>query len=192
MTVKYPNAQSLRLGIVMRRSPGVTPWAKWSWRAVAVLPGASDARWKVMREEAGVTEYHAATLNLWLYQSDTEAYAHELGTVTPSVYVILREAVGEDPHGTGYDIAHVTVSPYEAQDYCDSGEEVVEKIPMPEAILAWVGEYVQAHHVEEPFIKRRRNKERVDRKDNGIGDHRIAQASDVYRAPKAKPAEAAE
>jgi len=192
VTMKYPNSQSMRLGIVMRRTPGVTPWAKWSWKAVAVLPGASDACWKTLREEGGVTEYHAATLKLWLYQSDTEAYAHELGTEVPSVYVVLRETLRDDPHGMGHDIAHVTASPYEAQDYCDSGEEMVEKIPMPEAILAWVGDYVQAHHVEEPFIKRRRDKQNVDRKDAGVGDHRISQATDVYRAPTAKPAEAAE
>ena len=25
----------------------------------------------------------------------------------------------------------VTASPFEAQDYCDTGEELVEKVPMP-------------------------------------------------------------
>ena len=69
----------------MRRTPGVTRWAAWSWKAVAVLPGASDADWKMLRAEGDVTEFHAATLDLWLYVSDTEAYAHELGAEEPSV-----------------------------------------------------------------------------------------------------------
>lgn len=174
----------------MRKAPGVTRWAKWSWKATAVLPGAADADWKVLRSDDGATEYHAATKELWLYVSDTEAYAHEFGTESPSIYIVLRPS---KLSGEGQlDVMHVTVSPYEAQDYCDSGEEIVEKVPMPPAVFAWVEAFIEQHHVEEPFVKRRRNKHRVDRKDDGIGDRRIAQASDVYRAPLAQPREAAE
>ncbi|MEE4189674.1 MAG: DUF3305 domain-containing protein [Roseobacter sp.] len=174
----------------MRRLPGVTRWAKWSWKAVAVLPGAGDASWKLLRSQGDAAEFHAATLDLSLYQSDTEAYAHELGAREPSVYIVLRAKADAGP--ANLTVEHVTASPYEAQDYCDSGEEIVEKVPMPAALLAWVGEYVQAHHVDEPFIKRRRNKQSVDRKDNGVGDDRISQATDVYRAPTLKRHEAAE
>lgn len=187
----YKNAQSMRIGIVMRRSPGTTRWAKWVWKASAVLPGAGPADWKELRTEGDVTEYHAATEDVWLYVSDTEAYAHELGTRVPSIYVILRECTDEGALSP-LEVAHVTLSPYEAQDYADSGEEIVEKVPMPEALLAWVGDFVAEHHVEEEFVKRRRNKARVDRKENGIGDARISQASDVYRAPSSKMREPAE
>ena len=190
MVTTYPNAQSMRLGVVMRRTPGVTRWAKWGWKAVSVLPGAASADWKLLRSEGDVSEYHAATKDLWLYVSDTEAYVHELGARTPCVYIVLTAAEGEGP--ADLTVLHVTASPYEAQDYSDSGEEIVEKVPMPASVLAWVQAYVDAHHVEEPFVKRRRNKSRVDRKDDGVGDARIAQASDVYRAPSATRREAAE
>ena len=30
---------TISLGVVIRKQPGVTRWAKWNWRAVAVLPG---------------------------------------------------------------------------------------------------------------------------------------------------------
>lgn len=176
----YPNSQSMRLGVAMKRTPGVTRWAKWGWKASSVLPGAADADWKLMRSEGDVAEFHAATKDVWLYVSDTEAYAHELGARVPSVYIVLC-ASDDGPAGLG--VLHVTVSPYEAQDYCDSGEEVVERVPMPEAMLAWVRDFVDTYHAEEPFVKRRRDKQRVDRKDAGVGDHRITQASDVYRAP---------
>ena len=33
--------ETLPLGIVIRRQPGVTRWARWAFRAVAVLPGAA-------------------------------------------------------------------------------------------------------------------------------------------------------
>lgn len=190
LKVSYPNARSMRIGVVMRRSPGVTRWAKWAWKATGVLPGAGAADWKVLREEGGVTEYHAATETLWLYVSDTEAYAHELESREPSIYVVLRQAETETP--MSLKVVHVTASPYEAQDYSDSGEDIVERVPMSPGVLAWVGDFVREHHVEEPFVKRRRDKLRAGRVQHGKGDARISQASDVYRAPGRSMPEAAE
>lgn len=184
MAVEYPNAQTIPLGVVVRRTQGVTRWAKYAWRASAVLPGAGDADWKVLREQDGATEFHAATLPLTLYVSDAEAYAHELMTRDPSVYVVLRPNEGSTDFP--WKVALVTASPYEAQDYCDSAEELVEKISMPEGLHAWIGDFVDTYYEEEVFVKRRRNKSRVDRVDEGIGDARIKQVSDVYRAPRRK------
>ena len=183
-SLAFPNAQSLPIGIVVRRAPGVTRWARYAWSVSSVLPGAPAADWKVMRSEGDVTEYHAATLPLTLYVSDAEAYAHELQARVPSVYVVLRqnERAGELP----WSVALVTASPYEAQDYCDSAEEMVEKIAMPDAVHHWIARFVDTYHEEEAFIKRRRDTARVDRVDDGIGDARIRQTSDVYRAPRRK------
>ncbi|MEP1611656.1 MAG: DUF3305 domain-containing protein [Roseobacter sp.] len=180
----------MRLGVVIRKSPGVTRWAKWVWKAIAVLPGAGEAHWKLLSAQGDNEEYHAATKELWLYVSDTEAYVHELGTRVPSIYVVLRSDDEDGPDGLR--VEYVTASPYEAQDYCDSSEEIVEKVPMPPGVLAWVRDFVDTYHVEEPFVKRRRNKQNIDRKDDGIGDTRISQVSDVYRAPRAARREAAE
>lgn len=191
MGVVYPNSQTVKLGVVLRRAPGVTAWVKWAWTATSVLIGAPQASWKVLRQEGDVTEYHASTHDLVLYVSDTEAYVHELQSETPSVYVVMRDADAPNEDAP-LSVLHVTVSPYEAQDYCDSGEETVERVAMPAAVLAWVEDFVDEHHIEEEFVKRRRDKARVDRKDDGIGDARISQASDVYRAPTAGPREAAE
>jgi hypothetical protein len=149
-----------------------------------VLPGAKSADWKVLRTEGDVTEFHAATLPLTLYVSDAEAYEHELQARTPCVYAVLR------PTGHNRDmpwsVALVTASPYEAQDYCDSAEELVEKIPMSDGLLAWIKDFVDTHYEEEVFVKRQRKNARVDQVDDGIGDSRILQASDVYRAPRRK------
>lgn len=180
----------MRVGIVMRRTPGVTRWAKWAWRATGVLPGAADADWKILRQEGEVTEYHAATETLWLYVSDAEAYAHELDARVPSIYVVLRQADTETP--LPLKVVHVTASPYEAQDFSDSGEEIVERVPMSAGVLAWVVDFVQTHYVEEPFVKRRRDKRRVPRAQAGIGDARISQPSDVYRVPGSVAPEVAE
>lgn len=137
-----------------------------------------------MRSDGDVTEFHAATLPLTLYVSDAEAYAHELQARTPSVYIVLRQ--NEQSNGQPWGVALVTASPYEGQDYCDSAEELVEKVPMPEGLHAWISEFVATHYQEEAFVKRRRKNMRVDQTDDGIGDPRIQQTSDVYRAPRRK------
>lgn len=182
MGVVYPNSQSVKLGVVLRQSPGVTAWAKWVWTATSVLPGAPQASWKLLREDGDVSEYHASTVDLTLYVSDTEAYVHELQSQQPSIYVVMRDAEDADDDAP-LDVLKVTASPYEAQDYCDSGEETVERVSMPTSVLEWVAAFVAEHHIEEEFVKRRRDKLRIDRKDNGVGDARISQESDVYRAP---------
>jgi len=167
------------LGVVIRRTPGVTRWAKHVWKAVAILPGAPSAHWKELRRDGDAVEYHAATLTLELFRTDTEAYLQGLSSETPAIYVVMRESDTENP----LDMTLVTASPYEAQDYADTGEELVEKVPMPEGLVAWVRDFITLHHEDEMFVKRRRNKARVDQVQDGIGDARIRQTADVYRAP---------
>ncbi len=173
---------SLPLGVIVRRQPGVTRWAKWVWTPVAVLPGAGPADWAELRREGEAVEYHAGTRTLELHRAETEAYVHELSTETPSVYVVLRPEPGDIP----YALQTVTASPFESQDYEDSGEMLIGRVPMPPALLAWVVDFVEKHHVETEFVKRRRDQVKTDRKQDGIGDARIAQRTDVYRAPSAE------
>lgn len=169
------------LGVVVRKVPGVTRWAKWNWRAVAVLPGAGPADWVELRREGDAVEYHAATLPLTLWAVETEAYLTNLSDKIPAIYVVLRDDSETD---TPLDAVLVTASPYEGQDYADSGEEIVEKVPMSEGLIALVRDFVLEHHQDEEFIKRKRDRKRVDLVEDGKGDPRIRQTSDVFRAPK--------
>lgn len=148
---------------------------------MGVLPGAAEADWKVLRRDEDAVEYHAATAPLTLYHTDTEAYVHAMEADAPGVFVVMRPS--EDA-AFPWMLGLVTASAYEAQDYTDSSEEMVEKIVMPPALLAWVKAFVDAHHASEPFVKRQRNKQRRDLIEDGKGDARIRQESDVYRAPR--------
>lgn len=171
---------TMPLGVVMRRSPGVTRWADWAWKAVAVLPGAGPAAWRELRAEGDIVEYHAATLTLELHGAETESYLHGLSSREPAIYVVFRESPQAD---CPLEAVLATASPYEAQDYADNGEDIVEKIPMPAGLVAWVRDFALSYHKDEEFKKRRRDRQSVDRKDDGIGDPRINQASDIYRSP---------
>lgn len=174
------------LGVVIRRSPSISRWARWAWKVVDVLPGAPAADWRVLREEGDVTEYHAATLPLTLHRRETEAYKVALAMEPPSIYVVLRplepdDDTPEDAHD--YSVFLVTASSYEAQDYLDSGEEIVEQVPAPPGLVAWIRDFVETHHVEEEFKKRRRDRVNTDAQEDGKGDVRVRQTADVFRAP---------
>jgi hypothetical protein len=97
----------------------------------------------------------------------------------------LRDSVeGDCP----LEVLLVTASPYEAQDYADNGEDLVEKVPMPAGLIAWVRDFAKLHYQDEPFKKRRRDRVKTDASEDGIGDPRISQLTDVYRSPSLKKA----
>ena len=172
----------LQIGVVLRKQPGITRWEKWAWRAVAVLPGAGPADWRELRREGEVVEYHAATCTLEVHRAEAESYLVALSTDPPSVYVILRAT--EDPEAEqDVEVFAVTASAYEAQDYLDTGEDMVEAVPMPPTLIAWLSEFVGRHHKEEKFLKRRRDRVDLEKAEDGRGDARIRQDADVYRSP---------
>ncbi|ETX30304.1 DUF3305 domain-containing protein [Roseivivax isoporae] len=176
-------ARSARLpvGIVVRRAPGATRWAKWSWRVVALMPGAGPGGWTELRRDGEIVDYHAATVPLELHRAETDGYLVALNGTPPAVFVILRR-----PPGTieaRPEVVKITASAYDGQDHTDNGEDIVERVPMPEGLEAWIAEFCRTHHVEEAFVKRKRTPHHVEAREDGKGDARVRQAADVYRAP---------
>ncbi|MFV8571975.1 DUF3305 domain-containing protein [Marinobacter sp. SBS5] len=174
--------RELQVGAVVRRSPGVTRWARDVWKPVAIIPGAPDAFWKELVHEGEVVDYHAGTVTMELYRADVEGYLVSLNMNVPSVWVIMdKDATSQSP--SGWVVSTVTASAHEALDSLDSGESIVEAVPVPESLAAWIKEFIDMHYIEEPFKKRRRDEIRVDGIEDAKGDPRIRQESDVYRAP---------
>lgn len=151
--------ESMPLGIVVERRDSSHPWQDHHWLPVAVIPGAAPmdpaGPWRVLDQGKGWVRYLAGTLTLELFRSDTEGYRYNLSTSPPAVYVVLREATDSEHEVVPF---AVTVSPYEGQDFLDTGEDIVEGVPMPEGLLGWVAKYVEIHHVDQPFRKRRQRR----------------------------------
>ncbi|WP_166267490.1 DUF3305 domain-containing protein [Marinobacter caseinilyticus] len=174
--------RELQVGAVVRRSPGVTRWAREIWTPVAVIPGAPDAFWKQLVSDGEVVDYHAGTVPMELFRADVEGYLVSLNMTVPSVWVVMdKDQTHRSP--SGWVVSAVTASAHEALDSLDSGESIVEPVPIPESLAAWIKEFIDMHYIEEPFKKRRRDEVRVDGVEDGKGDARIRQESDVFRAP---------
>ena len=166
---------------MLRRKPGVTRWVKWVWEPAGLIPGAAPVDWKILREEDGATEYHAATLPMTLHRAEVEGYRVSLAMTPPSAFIVMRENEGGGPDGIG--VLLLTASAYEAQDYLDSSEDTVHPVPLPQTLVAWLVSFCSAQGEAAPFQKRRRDKKRIDLYEDGIGDARIRQEADVYRSP---------
>lgn len=177
-----PSYLSIPVGVVLRRRPGVTRWAKWAWQAVAVLPHAGPGGFRVLREDGDVTDYHAATMPMELHRTEVESYRTSLMMTPPSVFAVLNK--GDDAGNEhGINVYQVTANADHAQEHQDSDELIVEPVPMPDMLIAIVRDFCDAHYEEVPFIKRKRDRKHIDRVEDGIGDARIRQAADVYRSP---------
>ena len=147
--------ETMSVGVVVERREADNQWLDHTWQVISIIPGAAEIdRWNEIGRGPDWVQFHAATLPLELFRRETEGYKYNLSLEQPSVFVVLRD----DEDGEGHDAVPflATVCPYEAQDYMDSSEETVHSVPMPETVAAWIAEFVESHHVDEPFKKRKR------------------------------------
>ncbi|MDX6752257.1 DUF3305 domain-containing protein [Geminicoccaceae bacterium 1502E] len=150
-----PGSTSMEVGIIVERRQSRSPWQEWAWQPVEALPGAPATEpWRTVAEGPGWTRFHAANLPLVLKKAETAEYLVNLAQAAPRLYVVLRQAAGPMP----WRPLLVTAAPDEAGSYLDGGEELVEGVPMPPAVQAWLHDFIARHHVEKPFIKRKRSK----------------------------------
>lgn len=179
---KNPNRfEVTRLGVVLKRRKGVTPWQAWSYRASAVVMETGQPAWSLLRDDGDSQDFYLGASRLELHGAETEGYIHGLNAKLPCLYVVLREQEGES--ACPFVIELITASPYEAQDYDEMEDTIVEKVPMPQDVADWIKEFIETHHVDEVFVKRQRDKRFFGDDQDGIGDARISQISDVYRSP---------
>lgn len=131
------------------------PWASHRWQPALVLPGEAAATpWTVVEEDAAHTRFMAGTDSLALYPRETETYKYNIESDRPAVYVILRRTETEP----GVTLLKATVCPGEAHALNDSGDDIVEPVPMPQEIFDWVSAYVVEHHQEQEVFKRKRDR----------------------------------
>ena len=131
-----------------------SPWSDHRWRVTGLLPGAASVPpWTLLGTEPGVRRYFAGNAVLELYPLETDTLRHNIEGPQPAVYVFLRAADA----APGVALLGATVCAGEAQAHVDTGSDLVESVPMPEGLRAWVADFVARHHVERPSYKRKRD-----------------------------------
>ena len=155
--------ETVPLCVVLSRKQSDSPWTDWFWEPVAVvLDAPPGVHGKVLKEGEGWTHYFLECDPLELHRKDAPAYRECLAAgKDASLWVVLEEEDGLEEE-MPYRVHLVTASPYEAQDYLDSGELMVEAVPMPPLLRAFIEDYVRQCPPDEEFIKRKQKKKFTD------------------------------
>ena len=143
------------VGVVAERRKATSPWIDFVWRPAAVLVGEPEAKpWSLLGETKDTATFYAGPAHIELYRTETANYRDNLATGAPSLWVILRPTGIEPP----YDVIAVTADPAEGEAFTEAGNDLVEALPMPREICDVLAAFVAEHHVERPFVKRKRDR----------------------------------
>jgi Protein of unknown function (DUF3305) len=152
-----PKSLSIPLGVTIARETIENPWQDHIWRAVSVFTGAEPVdRWRMLEQRPGYEHFHAATLPLELHRKETPGYIANLLSDTPGIYVIIRNGAALHDGLEPVHVALITASAHDVEAYGHLGEEVIGTVAMPEAVRELLEAFIDAHHVDEPFKKRKR------------------------------------
>lgn len=147
--------ETVEVGIVVERRILKNPWADHAWMPVAVLVAApAAAPWTVLNQTAEMTRLYAGAFELEFFSSETGMYRDNLRSGRPSLWVSLRPT--DAPPGVVLQL--VTADPSEGEALTEPGTDIIEAVPMPIELQQRLAAFVEAHHVERPFIKRKRDR----------------------------------
>lgn len=145
--------QTLRLGVVALRRAPVTRWGTGELRPSAVLPMEPDtAPRTLISANDGLESWYLGARDLVLYSGDSGHHLDNLRSGRPAIWVAMR---GREPQNA--EVICVTADPYEGEGYASDLDLTVEAVPMPALTRAEIERFVQAHHVDIPFKKRKRS-----------------------------------
>lgn len=149
---------TIPVGVLVERSKSASPWADFHWRPVSVLVGVPDTPpWTKLTDDGERATFYAGAAAVELYRTETAHYRDNLQMDPPQLWAVLQPVGGDPP----YELAAVTADPAEGESMTQAGN-IVESLPMPEALQRAVAAFVVEHHVERTFTKRKRDRANPD------------------------------
>ena len=150
---------TISVGVLVERSKSTSQWADFIWRPAGVLTGVPDTPpWTKLSEEGERAMFYAGAADIELYRTETANYRDNLRLETPLLWVILRPVEGDPP----YELASVTADPAEGEAMTETGTNLVETVVMPKPMQETIAAFVAEHHVEQVFVKRKRDRANPD------------------------------
>ncbi|MEP9396975.1 DUF3305 domain-containing protein [Mesorhizobium sp. KR2-14] len=145
---------SIPAGIVVERRSAASPWIDFTWRPVSLLAGAPEAEpWTCLGDDGTTATFYAGAVTLHLYKTEAGHYRDNLTSPQPSAWVAIVETGGTPPCA----IVGATVDPAEGEAMTEPGT-MVEAVPLPQAIVREIAEFVARHPIQDSFVKRKRDR----------------------------------
>jgi hypothetical protein len=149
------STQHIAVGVIVERRQTTSPWAEFVWRPVAVLAGVPDTpTWTRLAEDGDAATFYAGPTEITLHRSEADDYRRNLVSGTPAIWVMLNPTGGEPP----YVIGGATADPAEGEAWTESGQAIVEPVPMPDALRELIGAFASRFPGRPAFVKRQRNR----------------------------------
>lgn len=146
---------SIPVGVVVERSKSASQWADFYWRPVGVLAGAPETPpWTKLNDDGERASFFAGSTEIELYRTETANYRDNLRLETPLLWIILRPVEADPP----FELAAVTADPAEGEAMTETGVNLVESVAMPKPMQDAIAAFVAEHHVEDVFVKRKRDR----------------------------------
>jgi hypothetical protein len=147
--------QTIDVGVIVERAKAQSQWIDYLWRPAAVLAGQPEtAPWTKLGDEGDRATFYAGPATIQLHRAATSYYRTNLLSGSPSLWEVLRETGAEPP----YALYLVTADPFEGEAMTEAGNSIVEPVSMPDPIRDAVAAFIAEHHVEEEFVKRKRDR----------------------------------
>jgi hypothetical protein len=161
--------EHLPVGVLAQSRSPRSRWARRGFVPLGVLvPAPPTPPASRLGPEGDIETWYAGPAQIALHPGDTGHYRDNLRAERPSLWVALKAGTLE--------VRLVTADPYEGEALAGDPGLVVEAVTMPQAIHARVAAFFEAHHVEEPFVKRKRK--RADPEAMARGVVRVLDARD--------------
>ena len=124
-------AATIAVGVVVERSKGVSQWTDFFWRPVSVLAGAPEtAPWTKLSDDGERATFFAGSAEIELYRTETTYYRNNLESGRRCCGSRCARRDGDPP----YTVAAVTADPAEGESLTETATDLIEQVPMPEAI----------------------------------------------------------
>ena len=150
---------TIAVGVLVERVKATSPWIDFLWRPTTVLAGQPDTPpWTRLADDGERTTFYAGPATVELHRTETANYRDNLASGSPALWVVLRETGAEPP----YVLYLVTADPSEGEAMTEAGNNIVEPVPMPDVVRDTVAAFIAQHHVEEVFVKRKRDRANPD------------------------------
>lgn len=147
------------VAVIVDKKKAASPWIDHLWVPARVVTGLPEAEPMTLIARDGETEsFYAGATSLVLASTETANYRDNLLTGSPKLWVVLRM----EELDAYVSVVTVTADPAEGEAHTESGSNIVEPLPMPQDIAAQIAAFVDRHHVEREFFKRKRERVNPD------------------------------
>ena len=154
-----PPLAVIPVGVLVERSKGSTQWAEFYWKPSGVLTGVPETTpWTKLSDDGERVTFYAGSAEIELYRTETANYRDNLRSETPLLWVVLRPVARDPP----FELGLVTADPAEGEAMTEAGVNLVDTVPMPALMQEAIAAFVAEHHVEEVFVKRKRDRANLE------------------------------